>query len=366
MASDFYSNSEDEDDDGDSINLDEDEEDDDNDSDGGDGFIDLSEVLAKRVQKEKEAEARVLGKAITASTDSKNARHEASNVDEDDLRSFKPGSLASKKASLVQSQSGSDEDEEDDGEDEDEEDEEEDSDFDSEEDEEGQDEDDDDALGKLGSVIAKLSGKRTAEGRDGVQSQELDEREILKKRRRLMQASERNEAMPEGEFSAGPSSGANGKLTIDSLLSTLGNEQASALRQSLKPLIAANRRGDTTVEDASNAIEAELYRLNADEKALLTRERKKERSNPLKAPGAIPAPLAPLHQAKIERQAAREKQADKILEWNETVKYMKGVNREGEDDPESRLDLKALNDSQGKGKGITSAELVAKFTVSGF
>lgn len=317
--------------------------------------MDLSEVLARQVQKEKAAEAKALGIAPASvkspSKLSKPIRTQQQG-EEDDLTSFKPGALA---------EDDEDEDEETDDEgDEVQADSEEgvDSDMES----YSGEEEDDEALEKLGGIVSQLSRdrKRTAnDAEDG--AGEVNERDLLRKKRRLLLARERNEALPEGEFSAGASSG---KLTIDSLLSTLGTEQATALKQSLKPLIAASKNGSTTVEDASDAIEAELYRLTADEKALLTRERRKEKSNPLKAPGALPAPLAPLHQAKIERQAAKEKQDEKIREWDETVKYMKGVNRDGEDDPQNRLDLKALNESQGKGKGVTSAELVAKFTVS--
>lgn len=332
--------------------MNEDAQDDDNEA-SDDDYMDLSEVLARQVRKEKEAEAKTLGRTAKASAAASTSKSMAQiqEVDEENLFSFKPGSLGS----MEDDGDDSDQDEED------EEDSEEDADSSDSNDPE-EEEDDSEALAKLGDVVSKLGHEKKRAANDEMQgpNEEVDERDLQRKRRKLMLARERNEALPEGEYAAGAVSG---KLTIDSLLSTLGTEQASALKQSLKPLIAASKRGSTTVEDANNAIEAELYRLNADEQALLTRQRRKEKSNPLKAPGALPAPLAPLHQAKIERQAAKEKQDEKIREWDETVRYMKGVNREGEDDPQNRLDLKALNDSQGKGKGVTSAELVAKFTV---
>lgn len=312
--------------------------------------MDLSEVLARQIQKEKAAEAKALGKA-SKSKDSASKPAKVSTIEEqdedEDFTSFKPGMM-----------DDDDEDELDEGDEDSEEADASDSDGLS----DSEDEDDSGALQKLGGIVDRLGGSKKRSAADTqAASEQADERDLQRKKRRLMLARERTEALPEGEFSAGASSG---KLTIDSLLSTLDSGQASALKQSLKPLLAASKRNNTTVEDANNAIEAELYRLTADEKALLTRERRKEKNNPLKAPGALPAPLAPLHQAKIERQAAKEKQDEKIREWDETVKYMKGVNREGEDDPQNRLDLKALNDSQGKGKGVTSAQLVAKFTVS--
>lgn len=348
VASDFYDNSEEE-------NVDIDlNEDGNEDEESDDEYIDLSEVLARQIAKEKAAEAKALGvngsgKSSTSSTKTTRVPPIQEEEEEEQFTSFKPGALAEDDEDL-----DSDEEEEEDS------DEAGDSDVDSDEDE---DEDDEAALAKLGGIVSKLGrdNKRSAED-DEAEADAPDEREVQRKRRKLLLARERNEALPEGEFNTGRTSG---KLTIDSLLSTLDNKQASALKQSLKPLIAAAKHGKTTVEDANNAIEAELSRLTADEQALLARERKKDVSkNPLKAPGALPAPLAPLHQAKIERQAAKEKQDEKIREWDETVKYMKGVNRDGEDDPQNRLDLKALNDSQGKGKGVTSAELVAKFTVS--
>lgn len=319
--------------------------------------MDLSEILARQVAKEKAAEAKALGiqpksKASTSKASKLPAVAEGEEQEDFNFTSFKPGALAAE------------DDDELDEDDEDEEDEEEDSDEDGVSDEESLDEDEDDeaALNKLGSLVSGLNrdNKRAADDSED-EAEEVDERELQRKRRRILLARERNEALPEGEFNTGR---ASGKLTIDSLLSSLGTEQASALKQSLKPLIASAKHGNTTVDDANNAIEAELSRLTADEKALLTRSRQKVSSNPLKAPGALPAPLAPLHQAKIERQAAKEKQDETIREWDETVKYMKGINRDGEDDPQNRLDLKALNDSQGKGKGTTSAEMVAKFTVS--
>lgn len=319
--------------------------------------MDLSEVLARQIQKEKAAEAKALGKAAKSKKSSSQAANvstieEQGEEEDEDLTSYKPGAVA---------QSGDDDelDEEAKMEDDDSDDSEEGSNSDAFSEDEG---DDLEALEKLGGMVSQLGGskKRSADDAQAT-TKEVDERELQRKKRRLMLLRERTEGLPEGEFSAG---GSSGKLTIDSLLSTLDTAQASALKQSLKPLFASSKQSSTTVEDASNAIEAELYRLTADEKALLTRERRKEKSNPLKAPGALPAPLAPLHQAKIERQAAKEKQDEKIREWDETVKYMKGVNRDGEDDPQNRLDLKALNDSQGKGKGVTSAELVAKFNVS--
>lgn len=347
VATDFYDNSDPEDID---IDLNEDTRDDDDDEASDDGYMDLSEVLARQVRKEKAAEAKALGKEFVAST-SKNITT-IQEEDEENLISFKPGSLGS----------AEDDEEESDMEEEEEGDSDEDLPS-NDSDNSDEDEDDAEALQKLGNIVSRLGSDKKRAAADDPQelADEANERDLQRKKRKLMLARERNEALPEGEFSAGT---ASGKLTIDALLSTLNADQASALKQSLKPLIAASKSGSTTVEDANNAIEAELYRLNADEQALLSRERRKEKSNPLKAPGALPAPLAPLHQAKIERQAAKEKQDEKIREWDETVKYMKGVSREGEDDPQNRLDLKSLNDSQGKGKGVTSAELVAKFTVS--
>lgn len=351
VASDFHDESDEE---GIDIDLNEDTNAEDDEA-SEDGYMDLSEILARQVAKEKAAEAKALGiqpKSKASTSKASKLPAVVEGEEQEDFTSFKPGALAAEDGEEL-----------DEG-DEDEEDDEEDTDENGVSDEESLDEDEDDeaALDKLGSLVSGLNrdNKRAADDSEG-EAEEVDERELQRKRRRILLARERNEALPEGEFNTGR---ASGKLTIDSLLSSLGSEQASALKQSLKPLIASAKHGNTTVDDANNAIEAELSRLTADEKALLTRSRQKVSSNPLKAPGALPAPLAPLHQAKIERQAAKEKQDETIREWDETVKYMKGINRDGEDDPQNRLDLKALNDSQGKGKGTTSAELVAKFTVS--
>lgn len=105
------------------------------------------------------------------------------------------------------------------------------------------------------------------------------------------------------------------------LLGGLPSEQAASLRKTLKPLANASSAGketDTTV------LGEEVARLTAAEKAILERERQRKQDaklrNPLKMSGALPAPLAPLHQAKIERQAARERMDDEIHKWDDTVK----------------------------------------------
>jgi hypothetical protein len=205
------------------------------------------------------------------------------NEEDEDLTSFKPTPFGSVQNDEVEEEKSDDEEEEDD---EDDESEEEPDDEDASEEDDEEEEDDNEALMKLDGFVSNLGRdkKRAAED-DGDEHTPkkgaIDEREASKKRRRLMLARERNEALPEGEFYAG---GSSGKLTIDSLLSTLDTAQASALKQSLKPLITAAKRGKTTVEDATSAIEAELSRLTADEQALLAKERRTERTgNPLKA-----------------------------------------------------------------------------------
>lgn len=154
---------------------------------------------------------------------------------------------------------------------------------------------------------------------------------------------------------------ASGKLTLDDLLSPLSPSQASALKKTLKPLSGLTK----TQVSKDSTLAAEVSRLTAGEAALLERERQKQFDSrlqkPLKQSGALPAPLAPLHQAKVERQAAREKLDEHVKKWDETVKVMRGIGKEGADDPESRLVLPLM--TQGLGKGTSGAELVAKFAV---
>lgn len=150
-----------------------------------------------------------------------------------------------------------------------------------------------------------------------------------------------------------------GKLTLESMLATLSGPQQAALKKSLRPL--TNTRDSL---DDSDALAYEHARLSEAENALLARERSKADAansrNPLKAAGALPAPLAPLHQAKVERLAAKERMGTKVKKWDETVKAMRGIStKDGADDPEQRLVLPLR--SEGEGKGTTGAELVAKF-----
>jgi hypothetical protein len=145
------------------------------------------------------------------------------------------------------------------------------------------------------------------------------------------------------------------------MLAAFSGPQAAALRKTLKPLA-----GGTTSADNEVSLAGEVSRLVHDEATHLERERSKKARNKstsaLRQAGPLPAPLAPLHQAKIERQAAKEKQAEEVKKWEETVKYMRGINKEGADDPEHRLVLPLL-DAAPK-QGSSAAEMVSKFKVS--
>lgn len=143
------------------------------------------------------------------------------------------------------------------------------------------------------------------------------------------------------------------------MLATLSGPQQAALKKSLRPLTSTRENLDD-----SDALAYEHARLSSAENDLLARERSKADAansrNPLKAAGALPAPLAPLHQAKVERLAAKERMGTEVKKWDETVKAMRGIStKDGADDPEQRLVLPLR--SEGEGKGTTGAELVAKF-----
>lgn len=100
-----------------------------------------------------------------------------------------------------------------------------------------------------------------------------------------------------------------GKLTLDTMLAAFSGPQAAALRKTLKPLAGS------AATDNEVSLAGEVSRLMHDEATHLERERSKKARNKstsaLKQAGPLPAPLAPLHQAKIERQAAKEKQQKK-------------------------------------------------------
>jgi hypothetical protein len=286
---------------------------------------------------------------------------------ETDLKSFRPNLGATEEVDEDESENDDDDEDEDDDEEEDEDEEFSDgSEFDEED-----EEDNEAALAKLDSLVTNLSGKRSLPVDDDDEKADssfpaVSASEAAKKRRRLLLSKERTEAVPEGDF-AGNAEG--GKLTLDSLLSTLSGAQAKALQKSLKPLQAKRARNGAGADDEDDLIAAEVARLSKDEAAILARERARKlasasnaKNNPLKAPSALPAPLAPLHQAKIERQAAREGQEKVVHKWEDTVKQMRGIDTKDEDGGEQRLVLPLR--SGGPGKGVTNAELVAKFNVS--
>lgn len=354
--------------------------------------MDLSEMLDRRLAKDKDQVANTAGHRSSAQKASKKVRTESLmqsddddndddevNLDEDEelesdqirdneynLRSFKP-SLQD----LRDAEADQDGDKSEDAEDEDSEVEEEDDDDDDMEDEDidseqdFSDEDDPERLAKLEQLISGLASQTSSQKRalDSGDSA-AESGEGIKKKRRTLLHNERTEAVPEGEFAAAPGagSGSGGKLTLDAMLSSLtgsGSASVEALKKSLRPLSALS-----SPAASDSPFEAEYARLTADEAALLARERAKKADSKKRktaATGALPAPLAPLHQAKVERKAAKEKQEEEVKKWEETVNRMRGVAKDGADDPEARLILPLQ--TQGKGKGTSSAELVAKFAV---
>lgn len=216
------------------------------------------------------------------------------------------------------------------------------------------------ALKKLQGLIAAMPSSNKRALVDAEETAVADLSAGVDRKRRKVAIKERTEALPEGEFAATSTKG--GKVTLDALLSGLDTDQAASLRKSLKPL--AGQSGSNSSRDGSFDIQAEVDRLKAGESASLARERARKAnasSSALKQAGPLPAPLAPLHQAKIERQAAKEKLDEHVQKWGDTVKYMRGISKDGADDPESRLVLPLQ--TQGAGKGVSGAELVAKFNV---
>lgn len=125
-------------------------------------------------------------------------------------------------------------------------------------------EDDDEALDKLNAFISSLPTDQQAQ---------LAESSGGKKRK----LAERTESQPENEFAT---VGGHKKLRLEDMLSTLPAGQAKSMKKSLKPLI--------TSKDSQNA-------------------------------GPLPAPLDSRSQAKLDRQAAREKLSGEVDKWNTTV-----------------------------------------------
>lgn len=189
-------------------------------------------------------------------------------------------------------------------------------------------EDDPEALSKLNSLIDGIAASSKRRRPDEAEADEYrspfdqEETDIAsKKRKKNLLRQERTEALPEGDFVVTGGGTANGgKVTLESMLSTLDPTQVAAIKKSLKPLQSTG-----SADQTDSAFEAELARLSATEAALLQKERKRKleskSNNLLKAPGALPAPLAPLHQAKIERQAAKEAMNEEVKKWEDTVKH---------------------------------------------
>ena len=181
------------------------------------------------------------------------------------------------------------------------------------------DEVDEDAAGRLTALIGGLP--TTKPDTNGVTSDtQVADANVPRKKRRLFDMQEQTERMPESEFAVTRSD--QTKLTLDMMLGGLPADQAALLKKSLKPLAATTKTLQPKGKDAD--IAAEVARLSASEAALLARERQQKQDNKLKSilrmPGALPVPLAPLHQAKIERQAAKERMGVEVKKWDETVK----------------------------------------------
>lgn len=77
------------------------------------------------------------------------------------------------------------------------------------------------------------------------------------------------------------------------MLSALPTEQAASMRKSLKPLL------QTSSKDS--------------------------KKSGLQAPGALPVPLELRHQARLNRQAAKEKLDTELATWQETISSMRGI-----------------------------------------
>ncbi|CAA2976698.1 U3 small nucleolar RNA-associated 14 [Olea europaea subsp. europaea] len=92
------------------------------------------------------------------------------------------------------------------------------------------------------------------------------------------------------------------------MLSALPAAQAAAFRKSLKPLLSSNSNSTT-------------------------------KKSILQTPGALPAPLELRHQAKLNRQAAKEKLDTELATWQDTIASVRGIGSRQSEFGDHRISL---------------------------
>lgn len=136
------------------------------------------------------------------------------------------------------------------------------------------------ALNKLNAFVQGLPGQQhqSADGEEGAGS----------KKRKL---TERTETQPESEFAPVNQSK---KLRLEDMLATLPAGQAKEVKKSIKPMLKSQDSGTQQQSDSAG-------------------------TSTLQRTGPLPAPLDSRSQARLDRQAAREKLSGEVDKWNASV-----------------------------------------------